>query len=178
MSKEKELQIDIRSEKSEDYPGVSQVLFAAFGQEKEVTLVNRLRENPSFMPGLSLVAVIYSNIVGYILLTPIAIVSEDEEFPSLALAPVAVLPEYQGKNIGARLVTAAMRRAAEMEQDSIVVLGQPEYYVRFGFEPAAKWGVRAPFDAPNEAFMAKELHEGGLQGVSGIVRYPEEFDDL
>jgi predicted N-acetyltransferase YhbS len=57
----------------------------------------------------------------------------------------------------------------------VIVLGHPEYYPKFGFKPASRWNIKAPFDAPDEAFMALELVKDELAGKSGVVEYPGEF---
>ena len=75
----------------------------------------------------------------------------------LALAPMAVLPERQRAGVGSRLIKAALRRAAETGFPLVVVLGHPAYYPRFGFEPAAGYGVRAPWEVPPEAWMVHPL---------------------
>jgi putative acetyltransferase len=56
-----------------------------------------------------------------------------------------------------------------------MVLGHPEYYLKLGFEPTGKWGIKDSFDAPAEAFMALDLKKGSLEGAGGVVEYPDEF---
>jgi len=63
----------------------------------------------------------------------------------------------------------ALKQAKELGHDSVVVLGHPEYYPKLGFEKASQWGIRAPFEVPDEAFMAMELHENALKDVSGLL---------
>lgn len=60
----------------------------------------------------------------------------------------------------------------------MIVLEHPEYYPKFGFKQTDTWGIKDPFSAPAEAFMALELKEGALEGASGMVEYPEEFNEL
>jgi putative acetyltransferase len=60
----------------------------------------------------------------------------------------------------------------------VIVLGHPGFYPRFGFSPARALGVEAPFDVPDEPWMALELQPGALQGVHGRVRYPHAFDEV
>ena len=69
----------------------------------------------------------------------------------------------------------SLETAKEIGFSSVVVLGHPTYYPRFGFQPASKWGIICPFPAPDEAFMALELFDGGLSGISGKVIYPSAF---
>ena len=100
---------------------------------------------------------------------------ETAEFASLALAPMAVLPEYQNKGVGSQLVRTGLMQAGSMDHKSVIVLGHPEYYPRFGFAPASRWQIKPPFDVPDEAFMALELKEGALKDVCGVVEYPKAF---
>ena len=114
--------------------------------------------------------------MGHILLSKIKISKDNNEsVESLALAPVSVLPEYQNKGIGGLLITEALKEAKELGYNSVVVLGHPEYYPRFGFKKASLWGIKAPFEVPNEAFMAMNLGKNALNNVSGVVEYPSVF---
>ena len=93
----------------------------------------------------------------------------------MALAPVAVLPEFQKQGIGSELIREGLKACQQLGYDSVIVLGHPEYYPKFGFKQADTWGIKDPFGAPAEAFMALELKKGALEGASGIVEYPDEF---
>jgi len=166
----------IRTERKPDHAGVESVIREAFGQPDEADLVHRLRKRADFLPDLSLVASEDHRIVGHILFTRIAIVSDDgSEWPSLALAPVSVHPDRQRQGIGGRLIREGLKRAREAGHPSIVLVGHADYYPRFGFRPAATWKIRAPFDVPPEVFMAMELYPNALKDVHGTVRYPPEF---
>jgi len=85
------------------------------------------------------------------------------------------LPEFQKQGIGGELIKEGLKACQRLGYNSVIVLGHPEYYPKFGFKPANKWGVRDPFGAPVEAFMALELKKGALEGAGGVVEYPEEF---
>lgn len=174
------LTYSIRQETQNDYEAVFKVIEDAFRDEEysdhqEQFLVERLRKSEAFIPELSLVATISENIVGHILLTRISIKNEFEEVPSLALAPVSVQPEFQGKGIGAALIHTAHQIAAELGFESVILLGHPGYYPKFGYQTASKFGIKLPFEAPDEACMALELRKDTLKNVSGIVVYPKEF---
>jgi putative acetyltransferase len=172
------MNIEIRPEKPDDYPAIKRVNDLAFGQPNEGLLVEELRRNPRFIPELSLVALYDDEVVGHILFLPIRIVCEYSPVISLSLAPMAVLPEHQGKGIGGRLIEEGIAAARTMGYESIIVLGHPEYYPRFGFQPASKWGVRPSYEeVPDEAFMAMELIENSLEGKAGVVEYPQEYDN-
>lgn len=68
-----------------------------------------------------------------------------------------------------------MEKAKELKYGSVIVLGHPEYYPKFGFKKASYWGITAPFEVPDEAFMAIELRENSLKFVTGMVEYPDAF---
>lgn len=172
--------MNIRQENKNDHKEVFKVIEsafknAAFTDHKEHFLVERLRASDAFIPELSLVAEVDGNIVGHILLTKIKIINDSDEHVSLALAPVSVLPEYQGKGIGGKLIIESHKRAIELGYTSIVLLGHKDYYPRFGYEQADNYGIELPFEVPKEKCMVIELVENGLNGVSGTVIYPKEF---
>ncbi len=167
---------EIRPEAPSDYSAIIEVSNLAFGQPNEGKLIEKLRKNPEFIPELSLVAEVDGKIAGHILFFPVVIRSGNgEEKKTISLAPVAVLPEFQRQGIGGELIREGLKACQRFGYDSIIVLGHPEYYPRFGFKQAITWGIRDPFGAPAEAFMALELKEGALEGAGGIVEYPEEF---
>lgn len=177
-----QMKITIRQEEPEDFKEVFTVIEKAFeplqfSDHKEQFLVERLRKSNAFIPELSLVAEIENKIVGHILLTKLKIRNDQDEFDSLALAPVSVLPEYQNKGIGGILIKEAHKTARELGYKSIVLLGHETYYPKFGYSQADKFGIELPFDVPKENCMAIELIENGLNGVKGIVEYPREFNE-
>jgi putative acetyltransferase len=65
-----------------------------------------------------------------------------------------------------------------MGHDAIVVVGHPEYYPKFGFLPASRYGLRCEYDVPEDVFMVLELRGGALQGTRGLVRYQPEFGEM
>lgn len=174
------MEIIIREENQTDYNIVFEVIEKAFeklilSDHREQFLVQRLRKSTAFVPELSLVAEFENKIVGHILLTKLKIKNGQEQFESLALAPVSVLPEFQGKGIGAMLIQEAHKKARASGYQSIILLGHETYYPKFGYKPADTFGIELPFDVPKENCMAIELTENALNGVSGIVEYPKEF---
>jgi putative acetyltransferase len=170
------MDVKIRRERQGDYQRVYEINRLAFGRENESKLVNKIRKGENFIPDLSLVAEIGNEIAGYSLLSKINIVG-GSIFESLALAPVAVVPEHQKKGIGGKLIRSGLDNAKGLGFVSVIVLGHPKYYPRFGFQRASIWGIKCPFEAPDEAFMAMELREGALKDKAGTVKYPKEFMD-
>jgi putative acetyltransferase len=170
--------VTLRHETGKDYSEITRVNDLAFGRTAEGKLIKQLRKKDYFVAELSIVAEYNGKIVGHLLFTPVEIRSNLQKHQTLTLAPMAVLPEYQKKSIGKLMLIFGLQEAKDLGYRSAVVLGHPSYYPRFGFEPASKWEITSPFPAPDEAFMALELLSGGLQGISGKVVFPEEFQEL
>jgi predicted N-acetyltransferase YhbS len=114
-------------------------------------------------------------VVGHILLSKIKISDGERAADSLALAPFSVRPGYQGKGIGSQLIRTALNKAKETGYHSVIVLGHKDYYPKFGFKTASLWNVRAPFEVPDEIFMALELTENALENTAGEVQYSKAF---
>lgn len=177
------MDILIRQELTKDYSTTEEVIRRAFLDEeysdkKEHFLVSRLRQSEAFVPELSLIAVNQEEtIVGHILLSKITIGEGNHVVDSLALAPVSVAPEFQHKGIGSQLIRAALHKAKELGYDSVIVLGHQDYYPKFGFKPASIWNIQAPFDVPDEVFMALELTDNSLKHVQGVVHYSTAFTE-
>jgi len=91
---------------------------------------------------------------------------------------MAVHPDYQKRGIGSKMIGKGLTMAKKLGFKSIIVTGHPEYYPRFGFAAASKWEIRAPFNVPDDAFLAIELTRNGLENCRGTVKYPREFDGL
>ncbi|MFB0560660.1 MAG: GNAT family N-acetyltransferase [Candidatus Lokiarchaeia archaeon] len=168
--------IKIRSEKPNEYAEISEAYRTAFEQDNEARLVEDLRSTPNFIPELSLVAVINGSIVGHILFSRVIIKSESHEVSALALAPIAVRPEFQNCGIGSQLVRKGLKECKRLGHGIVIVLGHPDYYPRFGFKSALAFGLKAPFDVPDDVFLVHEVIPGALNDVSGVVIYPPSFN--
>lgn len=146
-----------------------------FSDKKEHYLVENLRTSDAFIPQLSIVAEWQKQLVGYCLLTKVQIVNESMVYDSLALAPVAVHPGFQFKGIGRRLIAMAHNKAKAFGIHSIILLGDPKYYSKFGYQPASLYGIKLPFDVADEYCMVIELDKSSLKHKHGNVVYPAEF---
>lgn len=170
----KTAQAAIRPEKTEDIAAIFAVNQQAFKRREEARLVDVLRAQVS--PLLSLVAVVDKAVVGHILFSPVH-VENARRAPQLmlGLAPMAVLPEYQGKGIGSLLVRRGLDACRAAGSGAVVVLGHPGYYPRFGFVPAVQFNLRCEYPVPDNVFMALELMPCSLDGCQGIVKYHPAF---
>jgi putative acetyltransferase len=163
----------IREETPGDFGAVRRVNELAFGRPQEAALVEALRVSAA--PYVSLVAEDGGRIVGHIFFSPVTIESDAAAHEAFALGPMAVLPESQGRGVGSRLVLEGLEECRRRGHEVVFVLGHPEYYPRFGFEPTKARGITCEFAVPEEVFMLKELREGALAARGGVVKYHPEF---
>jgi putative acetyltransferase len=166
--------IAIRLERSEDAEAVRQVNRATFGRGNEADLVDRLRADSQVV--LSLVAESSLRIVGHCLFSPVTLEPRNHELCLAGLGPMAVLPECQRQGIGSRLVRQGLDHFRSAGYEGVVVLGHPDYYPRFGFVPASRYGLRCEFPVPDEAFMALALREEVFSRSPVTVKYHTAFD--
>ena len=174
--------VTIRQEESGDVDAISDLIVRAYADvpysdHTEQVMVERLRSSTAFVPDLSLVAQIDSEFVGHLLLTRVEIRNCGESVPSLALAPLSVVPEYQRRGVGSLLVNAGHDRAAKLGFHSIILVGLPGYYWRFGYEPLQRYGITVPFTVPDDQRMVRRLSPDALKNVRGMVQYPREWMD-
>ena len=167
---------EIRQENKKDYDEVYKVVKTAFetaehSDGNEQDLVVALRKSKNFIPELSLVAIQDKKIVGYILFTKINIGKYEE----LALAPLAILPEYQKQGIGKKLIEKGHKIAKGLGFHYTVVLGSEKYYPKFGYVPASQYGIKAPFEVSDENFMVIKLNDFDKE-IVGTVKYAKEFN--
>ena len=166
---------EIRQENQNDYKEVYSVVKKAFetaehSDGNEHDLVTVLINSKNFIPELSLVAIEDNKIVGYILFTKVKI----GDYEEIALAPLAVLPEFQKKGIGGSLIKKGHEIAKKLGYHYSIVIGSEKYYPKFGYVPAIKYGIKAPFQVDNENFMAVKLNDSIME-IKGIVEYAKEF---
>lgn len=171
---------NIRRETSRDHNAVRDVTRRAFegmafSDQTEHRLVDRLRRSPYFVPELSLVAEVDGQIVGHILFTKVNIEKEGTPAKALTLAPVSVLPAYQRKGIGGKLIEEGHRIARSLGYDLIVLVGHEDYYPRFGYERASIYGLTLNLEAPDVNFMVHFLNDKASGEVAGKVVLPDVF---
>jgi putative acetyltransferase len=168
--------VSIRPEKPTDIPAIREVNESVFGQPAEADLVDALRAAGKVT--LSLVAAEGPEIVGYILFSPAIIEVPGRAIPALGLAPLAVTPVLQRRGIGSELMRAGIEQCRKLGHERVVVVGHPEYYRRFDFVRANKYGLRCEYDVPVENFMALELKPGAFSNCAGLVKYAPEFSTV
>ncbi len=161
----------VRGENIEDRPVIRSINEAAFGRPDEAGLVDSLRTEGVVLA--SLVAEIEKRLAGHILFSRMWVETANGSVSAVALAPMAVLPEYQRRGIGECLIRHGLDLLCGRGEQIVIVLGHPDYYPRFGFSSEKARPLESPF--PRDAFMALELSPGALDGIRGHVRYPAAF---
>lgn len=159
----------VRDTTPADFDAVRAVLVEAFDQPDEAELVAALRRSGD--AAVDMVAEVDGAVVGHILMSALQAPKR-----CLALAPVCVVPSSQNQGIGTALIRAALDRASAGGWQAAFVLGEPNYYTRFGFEV----GKAAKFETayPSAYFMALELAPSALETLGGRVVYAAPFTDL
>jgi putative acetyltransferase len=160
----------LRGEKSGDQDSIRDVLVRAFPTDQEARLVDRLRHSGRLLT--SLVIEIEGAIVGHIAFSPVTIESGEKKIIGAGLAPVAVPPDWQNRGIGAQLIRAGLSACETACIGFVVVLGEPDYYRRFGFRKASLWGIGNTYGV-DEPFMSLAIRHGALQ--PGIALFAPEF---
>lgn len=165
----------IRDTCAEDEPAVRQVHETAFGPgEGEIIadLTISLLHDPTATPCLSLIACADSPPIGHVLFTSVRIAGGSPSPAASILAPLAVLPDHQRRGTGGELVRRGLSALAESGCELVFVLGYPDYYSRFGFAPAGRLGLEAPYPIEEknaDAWMVLALGQGGTTTVTGTV---------
>ncbi|MGC9505764.1 GNAT family N-acetyltransferase [Baaleninema sp.] len=168
------MKIEIRQETPKDFDQIYNLVKMAFqtakvsnGQEQD--FVNQLRHSDNYIPELALVAECDRQLVGHIMLTRNYINPGRKKNQTLLLAPISVMLEYRNRGIGTQLIRSSFKQAKNMGYRSVVLVGDPAYYHRFGFKKAADFGITHMQDIPEEYVLACELVPNGLDGVRGAI---------
>jgi putative acetyltransferase len=168
--------ITIRTETAADVAAVREVHRLAFERPNEASLVDAIRDSDTFVPELSLVADEEGRVVGHVLFSRITVRTDARLVRALSLAPIAVHPDWQHKGVGSQLIWRGLAVARRLGHRVVIVIGHPDYYPRFGFEPARARGLEIGSPLPDGVFLVQELVPGALNGVHGLVEYPPAFD--
>jgi predicted N-acetyltransferase YhbS len=156
------LQIEIRDELPEDYEQITQITIAAFTNHpysncREYILVEKLREKKSLT--VSLVAIVNGEVAGHVAFSPVQVAGIACNWYSVG--PLSVKPELQKQGIGSALMRAGMEKIKGIGGQGCVLVGDPLYYVRFGYHNS---DIMTFPHAPKENFMIIEFGGGEIPG--------------
>ncbi|RKN11412.1 GNAT family N-acetyltransferase [Streptomyces radicis] len=151
----------IRREIPADVDAVRAVTAAAFATEEnapepfEAPLLDALRADPGWIPGLSLVATdAVGDVIGHVVCTRGLVAAT---VPALGLGPLSVHPDHRGRGAGTALVHTALGAADARAEPLVAALGDPDWYGRFGFTTATEYAITPPDPAWTAAFQVRPL---------------------
>ncbi|MDE5865435.1 MAG: N-acetyltransferase [Lachnospiraceae bacterium] len=178
------MNINIRNEVPADYRIVEELTREAFWGnmdhstcDGEHLLVHKLRKLPAFVPELDFVAEIDGEIVGHIIYSLAKIITPDNrEIKVLNFGPLSVHPNYKRKGVGSALMHYSIAEAARQGYRAIIFYGHPDYYPRFGFRRASRYGIVSADGSSFDALMAMELYNGALDGITGRFMEDEVYE--
>jgi len=165
-----------RPEQPADHDRVREITTLAFETTSEADLVAALRGEASHL--ISLVAEIDGTLVGHIMFTPVAIGDTPAGPETMGLNPLSVHPDFQDAGVGADLLTAGLAACAEAGCEIVVTLGHPDYYGRFGFEPAVEEGISYVSRDYDPFFLVREITPGVSEKYQGEVKFHRLIEEL
>lgn len=164
----------IRQITEADYSTVYQLIKTAFetaehrdGDEQDFAV--NLRNGDNYIPELDLVAEKDGELIGHIMFTETYVTRPDgSKYKTLLVAPLSVLLEYRSRGVGSALMNEGLRIAQTMGYQSAFLIGDPNYYQRFGYKLTHLYGINHE-SMPAEYIQVKELTQGALDGVTGLI---------
>lgn len=176
-------EIVIREERPEEWHETERLVQRAFWNRyhrgcNEHYLVHKLRTYADYLPQFSRIAEKDGEVIGAIFYSKSCVLDGDKRHEVLTFGPLCVKPEWQGCGVGSSLVQETMRLAAEAGYPGIIILGEPGYYPRFGFQTCDHFGITTADGRNFAAFMGIELTPGGLRGIRGQFHESAVFETL
>lgn len=176
----------IRNENVEDWHIVENTTRTAFWNVYtpgacEHYLIHQLRQSPDFIRDLAFVVEMEGNIIGSIFFSKSKVLDESDNcYETITFGPVSILPAYQGRGIGERLIRHAIDAAIKQKHTAILIFGDFDYYHRFGFKHAQEFGISDSSGRYPAAHLALELFPTALEKISGKAYVSElfQFDPL
>ena len=167
------MKIELRPEEEKDYFIAENVTREAFWNHyvpgcDEHLLIHNLRKSNEFIKELDFVAVANNKIVGNIVYAKAKVKNNDAEYTVLTFGPVSVLPEYQNKGIGGKLINHTITLSKDMGYKGIIIYGDLEYYKRFGFKGSKQYKITNKEKKYPVALLIFELYPNALNGIEGI----------
>ena len=164
-----------------DFDQVDQLVATAFApvaesNGSEVDLIHQLRTTYDYHPSLEMVVKPgHGKVVGHGLLSPVTVRGDRHTTNILALAPLAVHPEWQGQGVGEQLLRELESRAQLAGYPAISVVGDSQYYGRRGYVMAEDFAIHNTLGVPMGNHLIKALRPGALAHVGGMLEYPAAF---
>jgi putative acetyltransferase len=165
--------VTIRPEAAADAPAIHDLLAHAFETSAEANLVDRLRQDGDLVLALVATDAVHA-VLGHVAFPRLRVESAGREFPVVGLAPLAVAAKHRRQGIGAALTRAGLDRLRALGEPLVFVMGDPDYYTRFGFALE----VAQPFECVYAGPYFMALRWADTAPRAGTVRYPAAFHGL
>ncbi|MDR2026759.1 MAG: N-acetyltransferase [Prevotellaceae bacterium] len=167
------MEIKLRLEEEKDYRLIEELTREAFWNVHfpgcgEHLLVHKLRKADEFVKGLDFVALYDNKIAGNIVYAKAKVKDNGKEHTVLTFGPVSVLPEYQNRGIGSKLINHTVKLSKEMGYKAIIIYGYPEYYKKFGFTASKEKEITNSEKKYPAALLVLELYPNALNGIKGV----------
>lgn len=164
----------IRQAQERDHAAIYELVRAAFATAKvsdgtEQDFVRALRRRDTYRPELELTAEENGQLIGHILLTELPVPGAPENLRALMVAPLCVRLENRSRGLGGRLLQEGGRRAAELGYSALFLVGDPDYYGRYGFQNAVSLGFVNASGVPDQFLLARGLFPDALRGAGGML---------
>lgn len=171
--------VEIRTHSPAEWSDVAALIDRAFAPDGIARqLADWLHASAGWIGQLSLVAVDADGLVGHVMLTQLPLVTADGPRPVLYLSPLSVDPARRGCGTARALVSEVLQRAARRAEPLVFLEGSPSMYPKFGFQPAAAFGIEPPSDlVPPAAFQLVTL-PSYRPGLRGRLAYPDYFYEV
>lgn len=158
--------IQIRNERLADIDAREALLDSAFGESRYRKSSERLREDRLPAEGLSFIAAEGKRVIGTARLWDIALGNGER---ALLLGPVAVAEDCRSRGLGGALVRRAVQTARKLGYGAVILVGDPEYYNRFGFSGEKTGALWMPGPFERHRLLGRELRAGALDGARGMI---------
>ena len=160
-----ELSLVIRPELAVDAAAIERLHERAFGPGRFARTAFRLREGAAPLMELSFTALVGTLLVGSVRMNPVLAGGA----PALMLGPLTVEPAFEGRGIGAALMSRAIEAARDKGHALVLLVGDEPYYERFGFKRVPRGQLVMPGPVDPDRLLAADLTEGALAGARGTI---------
>jgi predicted N-acetyltransferase YhbS len=161
------IMITIRRDLGRDAAAREALLDLGYGALRFSKVSHRLREGRLPAAGLAFVACDHGRIIGTVQLWDVA---AGDGRPALLLGPLTVHPSHRDRGVGSALMRHALAAAGKLGHQAVLLVGDADYYERFGFSNEKTRSLWLPGRYDAHRFLALELSPGALDGASGLVR--------
>ena len=142
----------------------------------EHLIIHKLRNTKEFVKELDFVAVFNNQVVASIVYAQTRIINSDKTYSVLTFGPISVLPAYQHKGFGSKLINHTKILAKEMGYKAIIIYGDSKYYSRFGFKESKHYNITDKAGNSHPALLVLELYPNALNGIAGMFDEGENYN--